>query len=315
LQRREVIGSFIEVADDEISAYKAEIVNSKGRVDELKDRKNMENHPSTDARFIDKFDLVHLNRKPELCEKLKAMLIKCKTIFSVHAYDIGQNSLMEFKVDIDKSAPPPKPKSFNLPLKMQEVLQQHIYAMTKAGIIKPGRSEYCCPLFVIAKISEGKIPHKHEWTMENTRVIYDCREINKLVKDSAWPIRRIQDVLNQLSSKRNFSILDLKHAFFNVPLAEESQQYYSFSGPDGVQYVYRKLPQAADMAERSSVHGILTADRAEKSSVPEESAADMAERSSVHGILTADRAEKSSVPEELAADMAERSSVHGIFSR
>ena len=54
---------------------------------------------------------------------------------------------------------------------------------------------------------------------------------------------------------------------------------------------------AADMAERSSVHGILTADRAEKSSVPEELAADMAERSSVHGILTADRAEKSSVPD------------------
>ncbi|KAK2722404.1 hypothetical protein QYM36_002817 [Artemia franciscana] len=71
---------------------------------------------------------------------------------------------------------------------------------------------------------------------------------------------------------------------------------------------------AADMAERSSVHGILTADRAEKSSVPEELAADMAERSSVHGILTADRAEKSSVPEELAADMAERSSVHGILT-
>ena len=61
-------------------------------------------------------------------------------------------------------------------------------------------------------------------------------------------------------------------------------------------------------------YGILTADRAEKSSVPEELAADMAERSSVHGILTADRAEKSSVPEELAADMAERSSVYGILT-
>ncbi|KAK2727920.1 hypothetical protein QYM36_008407, partial [Artemia franciscana] len=65
---------------------------------------------------------------------------------------------------------------------------------------------------------------------------------------------------------------------------------------------------AADMAERSSVHGIITADRAEKSSIPEELAADIAERSSIHGILTADRAEKSSVPEELAADMAERKS-------
>ena len=250
MNRREVIGSFIEVSDDVITAYRAEIINNEGRVDEFEDRTNMEN-PWTDANFLEKFDLEHLNRKPELCGKLKDLLKKYKIIFSVHAYDIGQNNLMEFKVDIDKSIPPPKPKSFNLPLKMQEVLQQHIYAMTKAGIIKPGRSEYCCPIFVIAKSSGGKIPPKQEWTMENTRVIYDCRVINKLVKDSVWPIRRIQDVLNQLSSKRNFSILDLKYAFFNVSLTEESQQYYSFSGPDGVQYVYRKLPQGSNVSPKA----------------------------------------------------------------
>ncbi|KAK2705932.1 hypothetical protein QYM36_016075, partial [Artemia franciscana] len=88
-------------------------------------------------------------------------------------------------------------------------------------------------------------------------------------------------------------------------------QYYLFEWAEK-----SSVPEdlAADMAERSSVHGILTADRAEKSSVPEDLVADMAERSSVHGILTADRAEKSSVPEELAADMAERSSVHGILT-
>ena len=58
----------------------------------------------------------------------------------------------------------------------------------------------------------------------------------------------------------------------------------------------RNIWTVADMAEKSSVHGILTVDRAEKSFVPREFMADMAEKSFLHGILTADRAEKSSVP-------------------
>ena len=53
------------------------------------------------------------------------------------------------------------------------------------------------------------------------------------------------------------------------------------------------------MVEKSSAHGILTADRAEKSSVPGELAADLVEKGSAHGILTADMAEKSSVPEKI----------------
>jgi len=80
LDQRQVIGSFIEVSD-EILAYKAKIVNSEGRVDELKDRKNMESHPWMDANFRDKFELGHLNRKPELCEKSKSMIIKYNHIF------------------------------------------------------------------------------------------------------------------------------------------------------------------------------------------------------------------------------------------
>ena len=50
------------------------------------------------------------------------------------------------------------------------------------------------------------------------------------------------------------------------------------------------------MAEKSSVHGILTADRAEMNSEPGEFAADMAEKSSVHEKLTTDRVERSCVP-------------------
>ena len=97
---------------------------------------------------------------------------------------------MEFKVDIDRSLPPHKPKSFNLPLKIEEVLQQYIYAVTNVGIMKTSRSDYCCLIFLIAKYQE-KIPSKHEWSLETQMVMYDSREINSLARDSASPIGRI----------------------------------------------------------------------------------------------------------------------------
>ena len=35
-----------------------------------------------------------------------------------------------------------------------------------------------------------------------------------------------------------------------MPLSEESQQYYLFRGPDGVQYVFRKLPQGSNLSPK-----------------------------------------------------------------
>ena len=183
--------------------------------------------------------------------KLRSLLVKYKQIFSRHSYDIGKNDLFKYKVVIDPNVPPPQPKSFNLPLAMQDVLQKHIAALLKAGVIRPGRSEFCSPVFLIGKAKNGEIAPKHKWNLDNSRIIWDMRGINKMIKDSAWPMPLIKNVLQKLSSKNKYSILDMKHAYYNVELHKDSQKYFAFNSPEGKMYTFTKCPQGSNISPRA----------------------------------------------------------------
>lgn len=92
LHRREVLGNFVKVSEDKISACKVEIMNDKGRSGR-EGSDNFESEPWSNTEFLAKFELSHINRKPEIRQKLESLLLRYKKIFSVHAYDIGENNL------------------------------------------------------------------------------------------------------------------------------------------------------------------------------------------------------------------------------
>jgi hypothetical protein len=88
---------------------------------------------------------------------------------------------------------------------MTECLQKHINEMVRIGIIEMRRSEYTAPIFCIGKPrKDGKIPPKNLWDENNIRFLVDLRAINKAIKDSRWGIRRISEVIFNLSYKTNF---------------------------------------------------------------------------------------------------------------
>lgn len=73
------------------------------------------------------------------------------------------------------------------------------------------------------------------------RVCVDLREANKAVIRERFPIPRIQDLLRQLSGARMFSTLDLRKAYWQVHLAEESREITSFIAAGKV-YQFKRLP-------------------------------------------------------------------------
>ena len=71
LHRREVLGNFVKVSEDEISACKVEIMNDKGRSGR-EGSDNFESEPWSNTEFLAKFELSHINRKPEIRQKLES---------------------------------------------------------------------------------------------------------------------------------------------------------------------------------------------------------------------------------------------------
>jgi hypothetical protein len=82
-------------------------------------------------------------------------------------------------------------------------------------------SAWSSPTFVVAK-KQGK------W-----RGVVDFRALNEATVTDAYPLPRIEDILVNQGRRYLFSVLDLKDAFHQVPLHEDSRPYTCCSTPRG----------------------------------------------------------------------------------
>ena len=96
--------------------------------------------------------------------------------------------------------------------------------------IEPGTGPWSCPGFCVAK-KGGK------W-----RGVIDYRALNEATVNDSYPLPRITDILVRQGGRHLFTVLDLKDAFHQVPLAESSRPTTGMSTPVGVMQ-WRVLPQ------------------------------------------------------------------------
>ena len=88
--------------------------------------------------------------------------------------------------------------------------------MSQAGIIEKSRSQYNSPV-ILVKQGEG------------LRIVTDYRAVNKYVVSYRQPLPLINDILASLGQSRFFSTLDIRKAFLNIRLSEDSRELTAFS--------------------------------------------------------------------------------------
>ena len=69
---------------------------------------------------------------------------------------------------------------------------------------------------------------------EQFRLTIDLRPVNRQTVPSSWPMPQIDAALAQLANDKCFANIDLCHGYWQMPLAQESQECQSFITPDGV---------------------------------------------------------------------------------
>jgi len=85
--------------------------------------------------------------------------------------------------------------------------------MQKDGIIRPLRSPYNAPVWVVPKKSGQSEEKKY-------RLVIDYRKLNKVTISDRYPIPEIGEIIAQLGDNKFFSILDLKVGFYQIPLKD-----------------------------------------------------------------------------------------------
>ncbi len=101
--------------------------------------------------------------------------------------------------------------------------------MKELGVIEPSMSEWSSPMVIVPK-KDGSL-----------RVCIDFRKLNAQSKFDAYPMPRVDGLLEKIGRAQYITALDLCKGYWQVPLNPESRPYTAFRTPLGI-FQFTVLP-------------------------------------------------------------------------
>ena len=99
---------------------------------------------------------------------------------------------------------------------MEKILREFIYR----GWLEPCHFEWASPCFIVPK----KVAR--QW-----RVVVNYCALNAQTQSNSYTLPLIEDMLPKRFRRRIFTVIDLKHNYHQMPLAEESRACTAMSTP------------------------------------------------------------------------------------
>ena len=157
--------------------------------------------------------------------ELKLLLLRYADIFR----DIpGKTHLVEHRIETDK-AHPVKIPPYRIPYAYRKLFKGEVEEMLQHDIIEPSNSEWASPILPIRK-KDGS------W-----RFCVDFRRLNTLSKLDAYPMPRIDELIDRLGQARFISTIDLTRGYWQIPIAQKDREKTAFATPYGL-FQFKVLP-------------------------------------------------------------------------
>jgi hypothetical protein len=137
----------------------------------------------------------------------------------------------EHEISLDESVKPVVHPPRRVPISMNERVKAELDRMEDIGVI--GRVDKPTPWvssMVCVEKKDGSV-----------RICLDPRDLNKAVLREHHKIPTLEDIAFKFSGMKYFTILDMKHGYWHVPLSESSSLLTTFNTPFG-RYCYKRLP-------------------------------------------------------------------------
>ena len=120
-------------------------------------------------------------------------------------------------------------RPYRIPEAKRATISEEVKKMLELGVIEESHSAWSSPIVLIPK------PDGTE------RFCNDFRKLNEISNFDAYPMPRVDELMERLGPARFISTLDLTKGYWQVPLTEAAKEKTAFSTPDGL-YHYRVLP-------------------------------------------------------------------------
>ena len=154
-------------------------------------------------------------------DQLKEFLVQYHSVFSLEDGERGETDIITMSIDTGDSHPV-KQHPRRMPFVVRGEVAKQLRDMQQTGVIQPSSSPWSSPVVMVRK-KDG-----------SHRFCVDYRQLNAVTKTDAFPLPRIDDLLDQLGGAKYFSTLDLASGFWQIRMEPESREKTAFTTPQGL---------------------------------------------------------------------------------
>lgn len=125
---------------------------------------------------------------------------------------------------------PIKQRHYPLSPPLQKQVNEELDKMLEDGVIEPSSSPWASPIVLIKK-SDGRY-----------RFCVDYRQLNKVSLPDAYPLPFVGATLDKLRDACFLTTLDIKSAYWQIPVAKDSRPLTAFVVPNRGLFQFRRMP-------------------------------------------------------------------------
>ncbi|XP_076053650.1 uncharacterized protein LOC143032655 [Oratosquilla oratoria] len=181
--------------------------------------------PLQNSKILEDLDSKVNHLEPYQRCSLKKLLLKFPSLFTDSP---RQTELVQHEIKL-VSQDPIKLPPYRLNPTKRECLRKEVNSLIDQGIIEPSHSPWSSPCILIPKSN-------------NTyRLVVDYRRVNEKTKADAYPLPRIEDIIDNLGSATYLTKLDFLHGFYQISLHPDAKEITAIVTPDGL-YHFNVMP-------------------------------------------------------------------------
>lgn len=170
--------------------------------------------------LMNELDKTTLNE--EFIPIIEQLCVEYSDVFFIEGDELKPTNVVEHKIELIEETNPICTRQYRLPESHRVEIQRQVTELEKRGIIEVSQSEWNSPVLLTDKRSERS-------DVKQYRMVIDYKRVNAVIKKPSFPAPIIEDILDSLAQTKYFSCFDVRNAYHQVPLSEESKQYTAFS--------------------------------------------------------------------------------------
>lgn len=187
--------------------------------------------PRQTINMLEKIRTSHLT--PIEQRSLFPILNSCPEVFHCPDNSLTCTTNVECTIRTEDDIPVYQ-KTYPYPAAYREEVDKQISKLLNDGIIRPSRSPWNSPVWIVPKKMDASGQKKF-------RLVIDYRKLNQKTISDRYPMPEISNILDQLGGNSYFTTLDLASGFHQIKMSSADVEKTAFSVNNG-KYEFVRMP-------------------------------------------------------------------------